>query len=360
MTQEWDHVVSVHRLTAFDQSKAEHSRQDYDIKKDPRIKETLSPYKQNSGNHHKITYKVGGSSWKPIHGHKINDFFPSRHKIKTSGQLNSAEAAHKIPTLFASQSKDSSELTRHQVLANRKVNPAYKKQLSPSRKAELHSQDKDSKWKEQSKSDSDEHNGNKHFRQKSNTVSDARNHAALANGEEKDEPLHITLYSCIGDTQALQQENSSNPIYNQKKNFAASKHRPSENKYTYNKENYDARKRMAERLPNRFSKMINNKNKATIKSASTQNMHNKINYPDKTKIHQEKDLSDDGAAEEHELEETLADNEEMENNLYDTLHDRQNPSAFEHIPQDSEDEEESSDNSHVYDKYGGDENYDAN
>jgi hypothetical protein len=297
----------VYRLTAFDQSKAEHSRLHYHIKKYPRIKET-SPYEQNSANRHKITYKVGESSWKPIHGHKINDFFPSRYKIKTFGPLNSAEAAHKIPAHFASQSKGESKLTRHQVLANRKVNSAYKRQLSPSRKAKLHSRDKVSKRKGRSKSDSDEHTGNKHFRQRSNTVPDARN------GEKKDEPLHITLYSSVRDRQVPQQENCSLTC-NQKKNLTASEHRPSDNE-----ENYDARKRISERLPKSFSKRINNKNRAMIKSASTENTRNKINYR-KTKIHQEKYLNDDGADEEHELEERLVDNEEMESDLYDTLHD---------------------------------------
>jgi hypothetical protein len=347
--QVWDHIVSVHRLTAFDQSRAEYSRQDYDFRKDPRIKETLSPYKQNNANHHKITNNVGRSSWKPIHGHKINEFFPSRYKIKTSGPLNSGEAAHKIPAFFASRSKDASELTRHQVLANRKVNSAYKRQLSPSRKAELHSQHIGYKWKEQSKSADTR---NRHFRQ-SNTVLDARNQSASANEEVKDEPLHITLYSSIDDTQALQQKNS-NPIYNLKQNFAASEHRPSDKRGTNNKENYDARKRMAERLPNRFSKMEYTKSEDAIKSANTKNMHNKINCPCKTKIHQENNLNDDSTDGEHGLEKTLEDNEEMENNLYDTLHDRQNPSAYEDMSQDYEDEEESDDNSHVYDKYGGD------
>lgn len=285
-----------------------------EARKDQGIKETLFPDKQNSPNHYKITHKVGGSSWKPIPGHNVPDSFPSQYKIMIPSPLRSKEATHERP--------------------------------------EPHSQDFDSKWNEHSNEDT----GNKHFRQ-SNTDSGARNHAATEREELKDEPLHITLYSSVGDTQALLHSNS-NSIYNPKQNFTASKHSPSDND-TYNKDKFDAHKIMQERFYNRFSKMVFNTKEGSRKSANSENMHNKISYPDNTVIHQETDLSDYSGNEERGIQETLADNEEIEHNLYDTIYDQQNPSQFADMPQDSKDEEESDDNSQLYDKYAGDESYDT-
>jgi hypothetical protein len=60
--------------------------------------------------------------------------------------------------------------------------------------------------------------------------------------------------------------------------------------------------------------------------------------------------------EEYGLEGTVADNEEMENNTDDTIHDKevQNPYAYEDMPQDSEDEEISDDIRHMYGEDCGD------
>jgi hypothetical protein len=276
--------------------------------------------------------------------------------MKNSNPLNSGEATYKRPTLIVSQD-DASKLTRHQVLDNIKVNTADKMQLSPSRKEKLYSKETDSKWEKQSKCDSEVDTENKHFRHNI-FVSGAINLDAPANEQVKDEPLHISLYHSTNDAQALHQRNT-NPIYNQKENFAAPKHRPSNGEDTYNKDKYDAHKKMEEGLPNRFSRMIHNENEDAINSANTEDMFNKANDPDKSEIHQETGLSVGNGDWEHGFEETVADNEEMEGNPYDTMHDGQNPFAYEYMPQDFKDEEESDDKKHVYDKDGGDENYDT-
>jgi hypothetical protein len=243
--------------------------------------------------------------------------------MMTSNPLNSGEAIHKRPTLIVSQGDDASELTRHQT----------------------------------SDTSSEEDTENKYFRH-NNFASGARNLAAPANEKMKDEPLHISLYHSTNDAQAIHQKNT-NPFYNQKQNFAAPKHRTFNDEGTYNKEKYDAHKMMEERLPNRSRQMIYNKNEDAIKSASIEDMFNKASDPDKREFHQETDLNYDNGDWEHGLEETLADNEEMEGNPHNTINDQQNPFAHEYTPQDFEDEEESDDNRHEYDKDGGDENYDT-
>jgi hypothetical protein len=378
MIQVWDHVVSVLRLTAFDQSQADHSGQEYDVRRQVDIKQENNKYisSQQVGHlksyadaergigskyhHHRITYKEEGNSlnsWKPIQGHKITDSFQSRYKRTTSNPLNSGEATHKRPTLIVSQVHDASELTRHQVLDNVKVNSADNGQLSPSGKEELYSKGKDSKWEKQSKSDSEDDTENKHLRH-NNFASGAINLAVPANEQVKDEPLHISLYHSTNDPQALHQKNT-NPIYNQKQNFAAPKHRPSNGKGSYNRDKYDVRKKLEEGLPNRFSQRIHNENENAVNSAGTEDMFNKVNDPDKREIHRETGLNDDNGDWEHGFEDAVADNEEMESNPYDTIHNRQNPFAYEYMPQDFRDEEELKDNRHVYDKDGGDENYDT-
>lgn len=294
-----------------------------DVREDPRIKEAVSPDKEINSDYPRITYKKEGNSsnsWKPIRGHKMTDSFQSRYKMMNSNPLNSGEAIHKRPTLIVSQGDDASELTRHQI----------------------------------PDTSSEEDTENEHFRH-NNFASGARNLAAPANEKVKDEPLHISLYHSTNDAQAIHLKNT-NPFYNQKQNFAAPKYRQFNDQGAYNTDKYDAHKMMEERLPNRFRKMIHNKNEDAIKSASTGDMFSRANGPD---IHQETDLNDDNGEWEHGLEETLANNEEMESNPYDTINDQQNSFAHEYMPQDFKDEEESDDNRHAYDKDGGDENYDT-
>jgi hypothetical protein len=71
---------------------------------------------------------------------------------------------------------------------------------------------------------------------------------------------------------------------------------------------------------------------------------------------QDRYLSTGNQFEEHGFEDTLADNEEMESSSDDTIYDRegQDSFAYEDMPQDSEDEEESDDNRHMYDEEDGD------
>lgn len=234
---------------------------------------------------------------------------------------------------------------------NVKVNSAEKRQLSPSGKEELYSKGIDSELEKQSKSDSEEDTENKHFRH-NNFASGAVNRVVPANERVKDEPLYISLFHSTNDAQTLHQKDT-NHIYNQKKNFADPKHRPSNGKGTYNKE------QMEEGLHNRFSRRIHNKNENAINSASSEDMFKEANDHDISEIHQETGLNDVNRVWVHGFEETVADNEEKESNPYDTAHGRQNPFAYGYMPQDFEDEEESNDNRHMYDKDGGDENYDT-
>ncbi|XP_023725683.1 uncharacterized protein LOC111874419 isoform X2 [Cryptotermes secundus] len=201
-------------LTAFDQSKAEHSRQDYEVRRQDDIKEENNKY---------------------IYSQEV-------------GHLKSSTVAEK-------EGDDASELTRRQVLNNIKVNSANKRQLSPSTKEELYSKGIDSRLEKQSKSESEEDTENKHFRH-NNFASVAVNLAFPANEQVKDEPLYISLYRSTSDAQTLHQKDT-NHIYNQKQNFAYPKHRPSNGKVTYNKEQMEE----GLRVHNRFSRRIHNKMK---------------------------------------------------------------------------------------------------